>query len=205
MSAGAAAPSGGSGGTTGTAGANAPAPDAGMSRSSDQDGGPGDVTRMRLNDAQIAAVLSAVNTAETGVGMYAVTRATTPAVRAFAQSMVEMHNTSKERQTALFNTLMLTLETSNLSAQLTDTSTATMTQLMSVVGTEFDAAYVRSQVDAHTQVLMIIDEQLLPNVTADALRSELVLTRTQVATHIDAARTALQTLEAEDTDAGIRP
>jgi len=39
---------------------------------------------------------------------------------------------------------------------------------------------------------------------ADALRSELVLARTQVATHIDAARTALQSVE-DETDAGIRP
>jgi putative membrane protein len=159
---------------------------------------------MTLTDAQIAAVLSAVNTAETGAGTFALTRATTPAAREYAQSMVEMHTTAQARQTALFTTLNLTVTPSPLSAQLTDQSTATLTQLMSLSDTEFDAAYLRSQADAHTQVLMIIDAQLLPNVVADTLRAELVLTRTTVASHLDAARLAISSVQG-DTDAGVLP
>jgi putative membrane protein len=160
---------------------------------------------MDLSDAQIAAVLSAVNTAETGAGTFALTRATTPAAREYAESMVEMHNTAKERQTALFNALDLTLEPSTLSTQLTDDSTATMTQLMSLTDTEFDAAYLKSQADAHMKVLMIIDEQLLPNVVADTLRAELVLTRTTVAAHLDAARLALQPVQEDDAGVPLTP
>lgn len=191
-----AAANGGSGGSTQTM-------DAGTTLPTDQDAG--DSSRLELSDAQIAAVLSAVNTAETGAGTFALTRATTPAAREYAESMVEMHNTAKERQTALFNTLDLTLEPSELSVQLTDDATATMTQLMSLTDTEFDAAYLKSQADAHMKVLMIIDEHLLPNVVADTLRAELVLTRTTVAAHLDAARLALQPVQEEDAGVPLMP
>jgi putative membrane protein len=194
--AGTAANSGGNGGSGGTTQTQ----DAGTTIPSDQDAG--DASRLSLTDAQIAAVLSSVNTAETGAGTFALTRATTPAAREFAQSMVEMHTTAQARQTALFTTLDITVTPSTLSTQLTDESTATMAQLMSLTDTEFDAAYLRSQADAHMEVLMIIDQQLLPNVVADALRAELVLTRTTVAAHLDAARLAAASVQ-EDTDAGV--
>ena len=59
-----------------------------------------------MTDGQVAAVLTAVNTAETGAGTFALTRAVTPAARAFAQSMVEMHSSAQERQAAIIGPIV---------------------------------------------------------------------------------------------------
>jgi hypothetical protein len=52
-------------------------------------------------------------------------------------------------------------------------------------------------------VLLTIDEQLLPNVTEELLRADLLVTRAEVATHLEQAQTLLATLEVGDTDAGV--
>jgi predicted outer membrane protein len=155
---------------------------------------------MALSDGQIIAALSSVNTAEISVSTLALSRAVSSAVRNHAESMVTVHNTAQERQAALATTLNLTLDPSPLSNQLTEDATLTMTQLSEASDDEFDAVYLRSQVEAHMKVLMLISEQLLPSAKDDKLRTELMQTRDEVATHLDAARNASGTLA--DTDAG---
>jgi putative membrane protein len=157
---------------------------------------------MVLSDGQIAEFASAANAGEITVGMVAVTRAQTPAVRDYAQTMISAHNTAQARQTAIVNTLGITTSTSPLSEQLSENAAAVLKQLQNASVTDFDILYVRSQIDMHLQVLQALDEQLLPNVSADALRSELVLTRTEVQGHVESARGLLGLLE-DLSDAGV--
>jgi putative membrane protein len=117
--------------------------------------------------------------------------------------MIAAHNTAQQRQTAIVNALGLTASPSPLSEQLSDNATQTQLQLQNASATEFDVLYIRSQVDMHLQVLQAIDEQLLPNVSAETLRAELVLTRTDVAAHLESARALLATFDGTDaSDAG---
>jgi putative membrane protein len=156
---------------------------------------------MSLNDGQIVAVLSAVNSSEISSGTLALDRAVSPAVKDFAQSMVTVHNTAQSRQAALATSLNLMVEQSPLSIQIAEDAAGLMTQLSMASDAEFDVAYLRSQVEAHMKVLMLINEQLLPAVQDEMLRAELMLTRDEVGTHHEAARTASATL-ADDADAG---
>jgi|GEM_PF-6642368 len=70
-----------------------------------------------------------------------------------------------------------------------------MSELDAADAAEFDALYLRSQVDGHMKVLMLISERLLPSVKADELRDELMLARMEVATHLEGARNASTSLE----------
>jgi putative membrane protein len=114
--------------------------------------------------------------------------------------MVTVHNTAQERQTRLAMSLDLKSEVSPLSTQLGEDAKSLMSELEAAGAAEFDALYLRSQVDGHMKVLMLINERLLPSVMADELRDELMLARMEVATHLEGARNASTSLD--DTDAG---
>jgi putative membrane protein len=165
-------------------------------------GGAGGATSMTLSDAQIAAVTTAANTGEISLAMLALTRAQLPATRSFAQMMIDMHSAAQTRQNAVLDVLDLMIAANPVSMQLERDAMQVTTQLNTAAPNQFDLLYIRSQVEIHTKVLSIIDDQLLPSVSAPALRADLVLTRTEVAAHLAAARVLLDQLE-DLTDAGV--
>lgn len=187
-----AAGAGGRGGTEAGSGGTAGA--------ADDDAG---VAIIELDDGQIAEIANVVNTGEVALGTLALNRATLPAAREYAQSMITLHTAAQDRQAALLSTLGVTPTPSSLSERLTEDATAIRATLESADDASFDLLYIRSQVDLHARVLATIDEQLVPNVTAEELRAELVLTRAEVATHLEEAQTILATLEVGDADAGV--
>ena len=134
--------------------------------------------------------------------MLALTRVMLPAVRDFAQMMISMHTAAQTRQNAVLNTLGLTIAASPLSTQLENDAMQVTAQLNAAAANQFDLAYIRSQVDIHAKVLTIVDDQLLPNVSATALRADLTLTRSEVVSHLAAARVLLEQLE-NASDAGV--
>jgi predicted outer membrane protein len=157
-----------------------------------------------LNDGQIAEITSVVNSAEISLGTLALNRAQLPATQDYARSMITMHTAAQERQTALVGASGLTPSPSAISAQLTDDVVLVRDQLESATVAELDVLYLRSQVALHSTVLETYDEQLLPNVTSDQLRAELVVARVEVAAHLEEALALLTTLEAVDgADAGV--
>jgi putative membrane protein len=157
-----------------------------------------------LEDGQITELLGSVNTIQVSLGTLAVERALDPEVRNYAQTLVTMHNAAQARQTAVIEALTLMQAPSKLSEAIETEATATRNQLQNATAIQFDFAFVSEQVRLHTQVLEAIDEQLLPSVTAEALRAELVVTRTDVEAHLTEARRLLTTLDGgADADAGI--
>jgi putative membrane protein len=157
-----------------------------------------------LTDGQIAEITTVVNAGEITLGTLALNRAQLPGTQDYARMMITMHTAAQERQTALVAALGLTPTPSTLSTQLTEDAASVSSQLESATAAEVDVLYVRSQVALHGTVLETIDEQLLPNVTADTLRAELVVVRVEVAAHLEQALALLATLEGVDgADAGV--
>jgi|GEM_PF-2170676 len=193
---------GGAGGRTGAGGRIGTPGGSGGAGGAD-DGDDAGVAIIELNDGQIAEITNVVNTGEISLGMLAVNRAVVPAAQDYAQAMIAMHTAAQERQNALVSSLGITPSTSALSARLSEDAARVRTTLESADALDFDLLYIRSQVDLHARVLLTIDEQLLPNVTEELLRADLLVTRTEVATHLVQAQTLLATLEVGDTDAGV--
>ncbi|HTU59421.1 MAG TPA: DUF4142 domain-containing protein [Polyangiales bacterium] len=189
----------------GQAGRTSPAASGGAGAAGTQAGNGGaagaiDPERVSLSDGQIVAVLAAVNASEISMGTLAMTRGVEPGVRNHGESMATVHNTAQERQNKLAMSLDLKSEVSPLSTQLGDDAKNLMAELEAADAAEFDALYLRSQVDGHMKVLMLLSERLIPSVMAEELRTELMLVRMEVATHLEGARNASTALE--DTDAG---
>ena len=196
---------GGSGGRTGAGGRVSTPGDSGGAGGSGgaEDSDDAGVAIIELNDGQIAEITSVVNTGEISLGMLAANRALVPAAQDYAQTMIAMHTAAQERQAALVASLGITPSSSALSARLTEDAARIRTTLESAEALDFDLLYIRTQVDMHARVLLTIDEQLLPNVTEEPLRADLLVTRAEVATHLEQAQAILATLEVGDTDAGV--
>lgn len=159
---------------------------------------------LRLSDAQIAAVTSAVNRGEIQLGTIALSRARLPEVRAFAQEMVTMHGAAQDRATALLQSLTITPIDTNLSTQLEQDAQRVGIMLQNTAASDFDLTYVQSQVDIHARVLAIFDDTLLPSVSELALRTDLTLARGDVQRHLMEAQSLLLIVQsaAPELDAG---
>jgi len=160
---------------------------------------------VKLTDAQIAAVVSTANSGEIEMGMFALTRALDSGVRDFAQMMVTMHTAAQARSTAVLLQVGVTPEPNATSAQLMSDAQAMTARLRDASADQFDLVYIAGQVDVHTKVLMLIDDQLLPSATAEPLRADLMVTRGEVQMHLQAAMTLMSRVEGNTEDAGVSP
>jgi len=155
-----------------------------------------------LSDAQIFGVLAWESRGEINVANLAPTRASDPQVLAFAQMMITDHTQALNRGTALASTYGLTPAASPTSQSLDASAASTVATLTALSGPTFDRAYIQSQVDMHTTVLRLIDEQLLPSATLPQLRSELTTTRAAVVQHLGNAQTIAQSIADGGVEAG---
>jgi putative membrane protein len=182
--------SAGSGGAIAQAGANA------------QAGAGGTRAIISLSDAQIASVLFTADEGEVQQNTLAVTRATAPAARVYAQDLIDMHRAADTRLTALLTTINISAQGNPVTDSLRQDSERIVAKLQGEPGTTFDMTYLQSQIEVHIKVLNLIDQTLLPNAKNEQLRNEIVVVRSEVALHLARARTLAATLDL-DVDAGV--
>lgn len=141
-----------------------------------------------LNDAQVAGVTLSANRGEIDQATMYLARGRNAEARAFATEMQVAHATALNRQEALYRSLGLTPAPSETQAQL-ETDASQITAVLQVANVQtLDRTYIDSQVQAHTEVLQIIDEQLIPSATIPELQQELTGWREEIAAHLAEAR-----------------
>jgi len=144
-----------------------------------------------VNDAQIASISLAANTGEVEQNTVAVTRGGNAEVRGYAQDLVTMHTAAIAREMALAASAMIIPADHEVTQTLQTMSRAIVARLQTAEPAEFDQMYLSGQVDVHQMVLTLIDQTLLPQVKADALRDELMTMRVTVMQHLERARELL--------------
>jgi putative membrane protein len=148
-----------------------------------------------LNDAQIATVVRAINVSEIDQAKIAVNKATDPAVKHFAESMIAQHGQAVRDVDELDAKLNLTPNDSQLATELRVNATSVENRLSADNDASFDRAYIMSQIDAHRQALDTIDSRLMPAVKSQELRQMLESLRPRVADHLQMAQTVLDNLK----------
>jgi putative membrane protein len=136
-----------------------------------------------MSDAEVVAVAMALNSGEVMTSEPAQTRASSQAVRNFAAMMITDHTAANQRLTALG----ITPQPNLLSQQLTQAATQLTQSLSTLTGAAFDRAYMDAQLQLHQTALTLLEEELIPEAEAAALRAELELMRTSVIAHLDMA------------------
>lgn len=145
-------------------------------------------TTMIMHDTDIAGIVLTANQGEVDLGQLARSMATSAEVRRFAEMMVTGHlDAIQKHKDLVARTGMKTTETA-LRTQLRNAGVATGDSLRQRSGSDFDGAYIRTQIDMHQWLLDALDKSLIPASKNGALRSYLNEVRDSVATHLSEAR-----------------
>lgn len=182
----------GSGGVTGVGGG------AGMSGAGGLAGAGGEGGMAGAAALTDEAVLHAARTASIGEveqAEVALLRADDPLVVDFAELMVAEHSSAIALAQSLADSEDLTPEQNPISRMLQADSARIILELEAANDEEFDRVYMESQVTAHEEVLILLDDTLIPQADNAALETYLMSTRTHVSEHLESAESIVETLE----------
>ncbi len=155
-------------------------------------GGSMDVSS--LNDAQLAAVLNAINQGEIQEAQIAQSRATAPEVKHLAQHLANAHQQIATKTQALFTRIQITPSDNSVSQQLQTDSQNELGALQGMRGRDFDRTFVDDQIKDHNQAIELID-RMIPNAKNPELKSELQTLRGRLENHLRDAERAQATLQ----------
>lgn len=141
-----------------------------------------------VNDAQIAAIVVAANQVDVDAGKLAASRATSPEVKKFAQTMITDHEGVNKSAVELVTKLKVTPQENDTSRALKAGGDKNLASLKKLTGAAFDKAYVDHEVVYHQQVLDAIDKTLIPNASNAELKALLVKVRPAFVAHLEHAK-----------------
>jgi putative membrane protein len=181
--AGTSATSTGSGGAGGTQSASSGSGGAGGGVATLPDAPPGPV---KLDDAQVLAIKKTANQGEIDQANAALTCAQNPKVVAFAKEMIADHSAALTKVDALIAKLGSADSPEN--AALMNAGK----QFVVLINTDngsgpCDQVYMETQIAAHSTVLALIDEVLLPSAQAPEVLAEVQMEKPVVQMHLDDA------------------
>jgi putative membrane protein len=145
-------------------------------------------TDVALDDGQIAMIASAIDRAEIAAAKLALTHAKSPRVRQFAQHMVSVHTAVEQKLNITLKAENVTPSDSAMSTKLVSDSQAAALTLSGQSGSDFDSSYIAAQLQAHQDVLAMMDNKLIPSAKDAKLKAALEGTRVKVVEHIAMAR-----------------
>lgn len=141
-----------------------------------------------LSDPEVAHVAVTANTIDIDLAKFAQTRASTPAVRQFAQTMITDHSAVNGQAAALAAKLGVTPADNAVSRSLQSGATQARAGIEPLKGAAFDRAYMDREVAYHQAVLDALDTLLVPTTDNAELKKMLVDVRPAFATHLEHAR-----------------
>ncbi|HEY2780789.1 MAG TPA: DUF4142 domain-containing protein [Steroidobacteraceae bacterium] len=139
-------------------------------------------------DPQIAAIVVTANQVDIDAGKLALTKASSPDVKKFAQLMITDHTGVNKSATELVTKLHVTPESNPTSQSLQKGGDENLANLKKLSGKAFDKAYVDHEVAYHQAVLDAVDTTLIPSAQNAELKALLVKVRPAFVAHLDHAK-----------------
>jgi predicted outer membrane protein len=146
-----------------------------------------------LVDAQIAAVLTAANSAISGQAQAALRTLHGEAHRTLAADLAMAHAAAEARQTAIVSEKRLTPKENEVSTAFAQYAAAQAAKLGGASDCETEQSYLALLIATHEELLAVFDEVLLRSVCDGALKAELALARAELASELLRARALLPT------------
>jgi putative membrane protein len=137
-----------------------------------------------LTDGQILKIVSNVDSGEIEQAQVALSKATTLAVREFAQQMVDQHTQSLQAAQQLASQTKIIPSPSTPADEVHTKGLKVLDELKSAEATSFDETYMKTQLKEHQEVLKLLDDKLIPSASSPELRSALEETKSMVQHHI---------------------
>lgn len=138
----------------------------------------------RITDANIAAMVLALNNTDISYARLAPARAERDDVKKFAERMLTDHTSVNQRVTDLLRKLDVAPQDNIPSLDMRDESAEKRDLMRELSGYTFDSTYIENEVSYHRKFLTQIDNVMLPAATHAELRGLLTAVRPAVASHL---------------------
>jgi predicted outer membrane protein len=200
------APSGMAGGMTGQTGpSGAPSPAPSPSPGAPPVGGstagaiPGEAAPSAmdvstLDDAQLAAIVLALNMAKIQAAQLAESKAGATEVKRYAHDMATEHRDMNKRANAVFVRIQIRPSDNAVSSQVKSDNENEMSTLQAEKGKDFDKDYIDAQIRDQNHALELID-RMTPNAKSPELKAELQNERMRLEAHLRQAERLQQLLQ----------
>jgi putative membrane protein len=152
-----------------------------------------------LNDAQVAAVVNAINAGEIKEAQLAGNAASMPQVRQFARQMLVAHQNTQNRLNSVYSQIQTTPSPNAISNQIDSDSQNQVSALQSLHGRDFDRVYLDDAVRSHNSSLELVD-RMMPNVQNAQLKTQLKDVRSRLEAHLKQAETLQQQVQQGGTN-----
>ncbi|WP_239796093.1 DUF4142 domain-containing protein [Candidatus Nitrotoga arctica] len=145
--------------------------------------------KSELNDAEIAHIIVTANQIHIENGELAEKKATNKNVHAFARRMIKESTDINKQAKSLAAKLHVIPEDNSSSKSLKADGKKSLNKLKSFSGSEFDKAYIDTEIKLHRKVIDVVDIQLIHDVKNEELKALLVKVHTALAAHLEYAET----------------
>jgi putative membrane protein len=148
-------------------------------------------------EATPAGVLSQMNvsnTTEIELSRLASTKASSPAVKQIARTLVAHHTKNREEVRALAQKVNVTLTPAQGGSVSSADSVALPQDLQNLSGADFDKAWLQHQIEAHNSNIQRLQNQTLPAVQDPQIKAYLQKTLTAMQGHLASLERAEQQL-----------
>lgn len=142
------------------------------------------VRRGDVSDANIAAMVLALNNTDISYARLAPARAQRDDVKKFAERMLTDHTGVNGLVTDLLRKLDVAAEDNTMSLDMRDESANKRDILRELSGFAFDSTYMENEVAYHQKFLATIDNVMIPSARNGELRNLLIAVRPAVAAHL---------------------
>lgn len=139
-------------------------------------------------DPQIAAIVVTANQVDIDAGKLAKSKASSKAVKDFAELMIKDHGAVNQSATQLVGALNVHPEGSATSRSLQQGGDQNLATLQGLSDGAFDRAYVDHEVTYHQAVLDAVDNTLIPSAKNAELKALLVKVRPAFVAHLEHAK-----------------
>ena len=123
------------------------------------------------DDAQIAHIAYTAGALDIAAANQAMTKASNPDVRVFAQEMARDHKAVNDKALALVKKLNVTPQDNPTSQALSKDAAAKLARLATLTGAAYDRAYVQNEVAFHKTVNGALRDTLIPSAQNGELKA----------------------------------
>lgn len=141
-----------------------------------------------LTDAEVAHVAVTANSIDVDQGKLAEKKASSPDVKAFAETMVRDHSAVNEKAAALAKKLGVTPKDNAMSQSLLKGAAEARAPMEKLSGKDFDKAYITREIAYHQAVIDALDKVLIPTTENPELKQLLVGVRPNFVAHLEYAK-----------------
>jgi putative membrane protein len=139
----------------------------------------------QFSNAEILGLLIAVDDNETAMAGKAVKKKISPEAKAYAKMLRDDHSAARIETKKLADQLAIKATVSKQSEDLRAKGAQELKALTALNGPEFEKAYIDAMVTGHSDVLQLLDTQLIPSALDTTVKAHVVDMRAKIAAHLE--------------------